>query len=145
MGLSFTKRRAQSIRSQYEIPCGKNVVRSDEPTYTVAQVARELGVSQKTVHTWLSSGLLVGKQAARFAPWRIMLDEKTRRRLTGGDAPEGWVGIEEAARRLGTSKQTVLSWVKQGKLDAVRVAKGGREGWQICVDSTTLAKQGSLL
>jgi len=144
-GLPFTKRRAQSIRSQYQIPCGKNVVRSGEPTYTAEEAARELGVSQKTVHTWLSSGLLVGQQAVPFAPWRITLDEKTRRRLTEGDTPKGWVGIEEAARRLGTSKQTVLSWVKQGKLDAVRVAKGGREGWRICVDSTTLAKQGSLL
>jgi len=75
------------------------------------------------------------------APWRIALDEGTRRRLAGEDAPTGWVGLAQAARRLGVSKQTISSWVKSGKLQAVRVACGRRKGWGICVKSTTSDKQ----
>jgi excisionase family DNA binding protein len=144
-GLPFNKRRVQSIRSQYGVPCGKKAVQSGEPEYNVQEAARQLSVSAETIYQWLASGLLVGRQAARGAPWRIVLDEQTRQRLAGEEAPEGWVGIKEAARRLGVSKQTVTSWVKQGKLQAVRVSRGRREGWRICVDSTGLERQQPLL
>jgi excisionase family DNA binding protein len=98
-------------------------------------------VSDKTVHAWLREGLLRGEQLMPSAPWRIVLDEDTRQRLAGADAPAGWVGIEQAARRLGVSKQTVSTWVKSGKLQALRVARGRRQGWRIRVDSTGLDKQ----
>jgi excisionase family DNA binding protein len=78
------------------------------------------------------------------APWRVLLDDETRRKLAGKNAPEGWVGLDEAARRLGVSKQSVATWVKAGKLQAVRVASGRRTGWRICVDSSDLEKQTSL-
>lgn len=141
--LPFNKRRVQSIRSQYGVPCGKMAAHSGEPVYNVQQAAQELGVSPQTVYQWLATGLLVGRQAARGAPWRIVLDEQTRQRLAG-EAPAGWVGIKEAAHRLGVSKQTVISWVKQGKLQSVRVSNGRRKAWRICVDSTGLEKQRSL-
>jgi excisionase family DNA binding protein len=67
------------------------------------------------------------------------------RKLAGKEAPAGWVGLVEAARRLGVSKQSVVTWVKAGKLKAVRVASGRRKGWRICVDSSSLAKQTSFL
>jgi excisionase family DNA binding protein len=71
--------------------------------------------------------------------------DETRRKLGGKDAPEGWVGLDEAARRLGLSKQSVATWVKTGKLQAVRVACGRRTAWRICVNSTGLEKQTSLI
>ena len=146
MGLSFTKRRVQSIRSQYGIPCATAVGDTDgAAVFTAEQAARELGVSSQTVHQWLSTGLLAGRQAAPGAPWRIVLDDQTRARLAGQNAPPGWVGLEQAARRLGVTKQTVSTWVKQRKLQAIRVTKGRRQGWRICVDSTGLAKQQPLL
>jgi len=144
-GLSFTKRRVQTIRSQYGIPRGITKDDTDGPLFTAEQAARQLGISSQTVHQWLSTGLLTGRQAAPGAPWRIVLDEQTRARLAGHHAPEGWVGLAEAARRLGVSKQTVSTWVKQRKLQAVRVTKGRRQGWRICVDSTGLDKQQPLL
>jgi len=145
-GFTFTKRRVQSVRSQYKIPCGTRS-RSDlqEPSYTAEEAAGELGVSSTTVHTWLREGLLRGRQVAPGAPWRIVLDQETRRRLAGEDAPEDWVGLEAAARRLGVSKQTVATWVKRGKLEAVRVRRGRRAGWRIRVDATGLEKQEQLL
>ena len=138
-GLTFTKQRVQSVRTQYQIPRGTG--HPDGPSFTAEQVAAELGVSSRTIHAWLREGLLRGEQLMPGAPWRIVLDDDTRRRLTGEDAPSGWVGLEQAARRLGVSKQTVSNWVKSGKLQTVRVSRGRRKGWRICVDSTGLEKQ----
>jgi len=143
-GLPFSQLRVRSVRLARGIRCGTGRGPSGEPLYTAEQAARELGVSSQTVHAWLRDGLLRGQQVAPSAPWRIALDEATRRRLAGQDAPEGWVGLEEAARRLGVSKQSVASWVKSGKLQAVRLARGRRKGWRICVDSTGLERQRSL-
>jgi len=143
-GLTFTKLRVQSVRQRNNIARGSCVRESGEQLYTAEEAARELDVSSQTIHHWLRSGLLPGKQATLGAPWRIALDEQARHRLAGSDAPEGWVGLEEAARRLGVCKQSVANWVNAGKLQAVRVARGRRKGWRICVDSTGLEKQLSL-
>ena len=143
-GLSFTKRRVQSVRRQYHIARRVMAQSPGEKMYTAEEAARELEVSSQTVHHWLRSGLLRGKQVAECAPWCIPLDEQTRHRLAGSDAPEGWVGLEEAARQLGVCKQSVVNWVNAGQLKAVRVARGRCKGWRICVDSTGLEKQLSL-
>jgi excisionase family DNA binding protein len=142
-GLTFTKLRVKSVRGQHQIPRGPERP-AGERFFTAEEAAVELGVSSQTVHRWLREGLLVGKQLMPGAPWRIALDDDTRRRLAGADAPAEWVGLEQAARRLGVSKQTVSSWVKSGRLRAVRVARGCREGWRICVDSTGFEKQMTL-
>ena len=144
-GLTFTKLRVQSIRACHHILSGATRPASDEPLYTAEKAARELGVSSQTIHQWLRAGLIRGQQPMAGAPWRIVLDDETRRKLAGADAPEGWVGLDQAARRLGVSKQTVATWVKTGKLNAVRVASGRRTAWRICVNSTGLEKQTSLL
>ena len=73
-----------------------------------------------------------------------MLTDEVRARLTGGDAPEGWVGLTEAARRLGVSKSQVAYWVKSGKLTAQRVTVGKRSCWRIDVESATCGKQAAL-
>src|SRR3984957_7686357 len=117
-GLTFTKRRVQSIRSCYDIPCGSTRSSPEEPLYTAEEAARELGVSSRTIHDWLRAGLIRGQQPMPGAPWRIVLDDETRRKLGGGSAPDGWGGLGEDARRLGVSKQSVITWVKAGKLKA---------------------------
>lgn len=143
-GLSFTKRHVQSIRAAHQIECPARRPTATEPTFTAEQAAHELGVSSTTIHQWLSAGLLRGRQIAPGAPWRIVIDQQSRDKLAGGQAPEGWVDLQEAAARLAVSKQTVITWVKQGKLKAVRVAHGRRSGWRICVDSEDLVRQRDL-
>jgi excisionase family DNA binding protein len=131
------------VRACHDIPCAPRPP-AGETVYTAEEAAREMGVSGKTIHEWIRAGLLRGEQLTEGAPWRIVLDEQTRRRLSGSEAPQGWVGIEEAAGRLGVSKQTVVTWVKQGKLQAMRATVGRRSGWKIQVESVDLAKQRSL-
>ena len=97
-----------------------------------------------TVHRWLREGVLAGEQAMPYAPWRILLPEDVRRRLAGRVAPEGWVGLDEAARRLGISKSLVAHRVKQGKLKAVRTTAGNRQCWRIEVPSTDCGNQPGL-
>lgn len=70
-----------------------------------------------------------------------MLTDELRRKLTAGEAPAGWVGLTEAARRLGLSKQRVAYLVKRSKLEAVRVRVGTRQYWKINVDSASCGKQ----
>ena len=147
LGRAFTKSSVSSLRHKNDIPaCPKKESREgrDGP-FTADEAARELGVSMHTVHRWLREGVLAGEQATPSAPWRILLTEDVRRRLAGGAAPEGWVGLDEAARRLGIGKSLVAHWVKQGKLKAVRTTVGKRQCWRIEVPSIDCGNQPSLL
>ena len=84
---------------------------------------------------------MLGEQATIGAPWRIYLADEVRRRLTTGDAPAGWVGLTEAARQLGLSKQHVAYLVRTGKLPAVRTTVGTTTCWRIDVSTATCGAQ----
>lgn len=146
LGLAFTKSSVSSLRHKNDIPVCTNKKSREgrDGPFTADEAARELGVSMHTVHRWLREGLLAGEQATPSAPWRILLTEDVRRRLGGGAAPEGWVGLDEAARRLGIGKSLVAHWVKQGKLKAVRTTVGKRQCWRIDVSSTDCGNQSGL-
>jgi len=147
LGKPFTKISVMSLRGKNRIPKCPNRQAKDpvEGPFTADEAAQELGVTMTTVHRWLREGLLAGEQVTPGAPWRILLTEEVRRRLAGGEAPEGWVGLTEAARRLGLTKSRVAYLVKTGKLNAVRATVGKRRCWRIDVSSTTYAKQQDLL
>ena len=67
------------------------------------------------------------------------------KRLAAKDAPQGWVPLSLAAKELGTSKQTVLNWVKSKKLQYLYVTKGKKKGLRINVNSANYRKQLPLL
>jgi excisionase family DNA binding protein len=73
-------------------------------------------------------------QVTPHAPWRIRVTDQLRGRVVA-NAPAGWVGLAEAAARLGRSRQTILQWVHSGKLQAVQVTSGKRKGLRIEVTS----------
>lgn len=147
LGLAFTKQSVTSMRGKNKIPSAPKRIARDESEgpFTLDEAARELGVNSHTVQCWLREGLLVGEQSVPGAPWRIVLTADVRRRLAGRDAPEGWVGLSEAARRLGLGKSQVAYLVKQGKLDAVRTRVGKRQCWPIDISSATCGRQANLL
>jgi excisionase family DNA binding protein len=146
-GLAFTKESVASLRGKNRIPIAPKPEPRDEREgpFTLDDAARELGVRPSTVQCWLKEGLLAGQQSVPGAPWRIVLTDEVRRRLSGGEAPAGWVGLSEAARRLGLGKSHVAYLVKQGKLRAVRTRVGPRYCWRIDVGSSTCAHQADLL
>jgi len=146
LGLAFTRSNVLSLRGKNRIPiCPTKKPRDErEGPFTADEAARELGVTASTVHHWLRLGMLAGEQATPRAPWRILLTDEIRRRLVGGNAPDGWVGLAEAARQLGVSKSLVAYWVKHGKLVAVRTKVGQRPCWRIDVSSATCARQNDL-
>lgn len=146
LGLAFTKSSVASLRHSNQIPaCPKRKPRDEhEGPFTADEAARELGVHGNTVRLWLREGLLAGDQAAPGAPWRIVLSAAVRRRLVGGNAPPGWVGLTEAAGRLGISKSLAAHWVNEGKLEAVRATVGKRQCWRINVPAGTCGRQEGL-
>jgi excisionase family DNA binding protein len=78
------------------------------------------------------------------APWRIVLTDEIRRKLSGGDAPEGWVSVGEAARRLGLSKSHVVYLIKAGRLEAMQITFRTRRCWRINLDSATCGRQAEM-
>ena len=130
-----------NLRYNYGIPRYKKPDKEQIKTYTAQQASQVLGVSVPTVHHWLNSGFIRGKQLTEGAPWEIFLTEEDIKRLTAQDAPAGWVPLPRAAEDLGVSQQTVLNWVKSGKLEYIYVTKGKKKGLRINVNSTTCRKQ----
>jgi hypothetical protein len=145
-GLAFTKEAVTSLRGKNHIPAAPKRPPADarEGPFTLDDAADALGVTAATVRRWLRDGLLAGQQAVPGAPWRIVLTDEVRRRLRGGEAPAGWVGLSEAARRLGLGKSHVAYLVNHGKLPAIRTKVGPRPRWRIGVSSATYGPQSNL-
>ena len=120
-GLRFTQSRVSSLRTHWKIPCFKpSGPPPDGEVVSIRQAAKALGVATSTIHRMLNDGFLAGDQVTPGAPWRIRLTEELRQRFVE-DAPQGYVAMQVATARLGVSRQTVLEWIKRGKLDAVTV------------------------
>ena len=145
-GIPFTQAAITSLRGKNHIPKCTKVIVTDplQGPFNAEQAAHELGVAMGTVHRWLREGILAGEQLTPGAPWRIVLTDEVRDRLAGTQAPEGWVGVTEAARRLGVSKPLVAYWVKSGKLTARRVTVGKRKCWRIDIESATCGRQNDI-
>jgi hypothetical protein len=146
LGRAFTRSSVMSLRGKHQIPmCPHPLAAGDhEGPFTAQQAARALGVTMSTVHRWLRDGILAGQQSTPGAPWRIVLTAEVRQRISTGTAPHGWVGLTEAARRLGMSKSLVAYLVKQGQLPAIRTTVGKRTCWRIDVASATCEGQTAL-
>jgi len=145
-GNTFTAVRVAQLRNKNDIAVHpyKRARDPKEGPFTADEAAAELGVCSSTIHSWLREGILPGRQLATGAPWRIVLTDELRRKLTGGEAPPGWVGLTDAAKWLGLPKQQVAYMVKRGKLDAVRVKVGARRCWRIDVNAASCGKQPGL-
>ena len=99
---------------------------------TAQEAGRRLGVSKFTIYRWLREGFITGEQLTPAAPWRIRLTQQLRD-LVRPDAPDGWLGLDQAAATLGVARQTVLHKVQRGELEAVHVTRGKRKGLRINV------------
>jgi len=138
--LTFTGAHVRSLRCNYQIPCYQDPTLKDGPTCTVEQTARLFHVSIPTVYSWLKLGLLSGKQITAGAPWFICVTDADRERITP-NAPPGWLSLKRAAAELGVSTQTILNWVKAGKVRSAYALRGRQSGLRIDVKSAPLRKQ----
>ena len=99
---------------------------------SISKAAAELGVGISTIYRWIADGFIPGEQAAAGAPWRIRLTSEIRAKVTG-QAPDGWLPLNQAAAAPGVARQTVLHKVQRGELAAVHVRHGRRSGLRIQV------------
>jgi excisionase family DNA binding protein len=96
----------------------------------IKQASSILGIAPSTIHRWLNDGFIAGEQVTPGAPWKIRLTDELFSRFVD-QTPEGYVTMQEATKRLGVTRQTVLQRVKNGELDAVHVTHGRRKGIRI--------------
>lgn len=141
-GLAFTKARVASLRVSRGIPAfvppaAGPVAPSDDDAVVVVSIIRAeqiLGVSKATLYRWLRDGFIAGEQLTPGGPWHLRITGELRRHVVP-EAPDGWLGLDEAAAALGVARQTVLHRVQRGELEAVHVNRGRRKGLRIKVSS----------
>ena len=136
-GLSWTKGRVKSLRDSrgipaYAPPITVTPVDENVTVLSITQAERALGISRVTLYRWLTDGFITGEQLMPHAPWRIVVDDDLRRKIVP-EVPDGWLRLDQAAKVLGVSRQTVLHKVQRGELQAVHVTQGKRKGLRIDV------------
>lgn len=130
-GDRFTANKIGNLRRYWKIPIfDSTVTPSEGELVTVQKAAQILSLAPSTLHRWLSDGFIAGEQITPGAPWRIRMTEELRARFVE-QAPQGYVPMLEAIKRLGVSRQTVLQRVKRGLLTAVHVRCGKQNGLRI--------------
>jgi DNA invertase Pin-like site-specific DNA recombinase len=138
-GLSFTQPRVASLRVSRGIPAYRPVdvtpEGDDALVVSFGRAEQLLGVSRVTLYRWLADGFISGEQLTPGGPWHIRITDELRQRIAP-DVPEGWVGLDQAAKVLKVARQTVLQKVQRGELQAVHVSRGKRKGLRINVRST---------
>ena len=137
-GLPFRKAHVRALRAYHGIPGyqppPENVTPGcqDAAVVSIAEAARQLGVSSATIYRWLRDGFVTGEQLTPGAPWQIRIDQQLRDRVRP-QAPDGWLPLGQAATRLGVARQTVLNKVQRGELNAIYLTRGRRKGLRIQV------------
>jgi DNA invertase Pin-like site-specific DNA recombinase len=136
-GLSFSQRRVQHLRVANGIPAHTPplTVTPDEENGEVLSITaaeKKLGVSRATLYRWVADGFITGEQLTPEGPWHIRVTDELRSRIVP-EVPEGWLGLDQAAKALGVARQTVLHKVQRGELEAVHVNRGKRKGLRINV------------
>jgi DNA invertase Pin-like site-specific DNA recombinase len=97
---------------------------------TIKQAAATLDVATSTIHRWLNDGIIAGEQLTPGAPWQIRLTDDLRARIAE-EAPDGYLTMYQAMRRLGVSRQTVWQRVKRGDIEAIHVRRGRKKGLRL--------------
>ena len=137
-GLPFTRARVAILRAGHDIPVYQLPIPDVGPdcddvvVVTITAAEQILGVARTTLYRWIRDGFVTAEQITPGAPWRIRIDQPLRDRIRD-EAPEGWLGLDEAATALGVARQTVLHKVQRGELQAVHVNRGRRKGLRIQV------------
>jgi hypothetical protein len=142
-GLAFTKTRVGGVRASHDIPAFTATPdeRSEANTIIVSVKAASeiLNVANKTIYRWIQEGFITGEQLTAGGPWHIRIDDAMKAKVVG-DAPEGWLSLDEAAQALVVARQTVLDRIRRGELEAVHVNRGRRRGLAINVTAPVAAK-----
>lgn len=136
--LPFTQTRVKSLRNSRGIPKYQppavTSAGDDAAVVSITKAERVLGVSRVTLYRWMHDGFIDGEQLTPGGPWHIRITDELRSRIVP-DVPNGWVGLEQAAKALGVARQTVLHKVQRGELEAVHVNQGRRKGLRINVNA----------
>lgn len=120
-GVPFTSSHVRGLRRRHGIPPHQpSAETATAETATMMDAAKLFGVVPSTIWRWIKEGFVVGEQITPGAPWRIRITDDIRARVVDR-APEGYVHMTEAIRRLGGTRMAVMQQVKEGQLEACYV------------------------
>jgi excisionase family DNA binding protein len=137
-GLPFRKAHVRELRAYHSIPgCQpppENVTHGcqEAAVVSIAQAARQLGVSSATIYRWLRDGFIAGEQLTPGAPWQIRVDQQLRD-MVRPQAPDGWLPLSQAATRPGvefprpgvTGRHCAASWLRSRRSDLTSSRSAG--------------------
>jgi len=136
-GHRFETNRVGNLRRYWGIPCfePKPDMEKDQDAdhgtiMTIKGAATVLGVAPSTLHRWLNVGIIQGEQLTPGAPWRIRVTKELIARFSD-KAEDGFLTMQEATRKLGVTRQTLLQRVKRGEIEARHITKGRQKGIRI--------------
>ena len=129
--MRFDANRVGNLRRHWNIPCFVPSKESpDGELLSIKQAAFKLNIAPSTLHRWLNDGFIAGEQVTPGAPWQIRLTDKIEQ-LFVDETPAHYATMQEATRRLGVTRQTVLQRVKRGELEVIHVRRGRQKGIKI--------------
>ena len=97
---------------------------------TIVEAAEQLKLPAPTLHRWITEGFLDAEQLTPGAPGRIRLTEHVRA-LFVDQAPDGWLAMLEATLAHKLNRETIMTSIKSGYLQAVYVRTGRRKGLRV--------------
>ena len=136
-GLEFTAKRVAALRWAHGIAaCRLPAPAAGEQLRSVADAARELGVSVSSLYRWIEQGFVPAEQAGPGEPLQVRLDAAARARFRD-TVPDGFVPVAAALRQLGVSRQTLWEWIRAQSVAALRIPRGPEKGLYVKLERSS--------
>ncbi|MCI0658475.1 MAG: recombinase family protein [Acidobacteria bacterium] len=126
-GLPFTVERVSQLRRFHRIRSRWAEVQG---LRTIADVAREMGVTSPTVRRWIREGLLTAERRARTIVWVRLTPDDIKRVRETWDVEDEW-SVPRVAAHLKVGPTTVYRWLSRGAIRGRRIRVGCKRRWVI--------------
>jgi len=94
------------------------------PILYIREVAVSLSVHRDTIRNWLKRGALKGRQFFHGSGPIHIWEDEIKRVLVGYEPAVHYLRVSAAAQQLGIHRKTLLRWIEEERLDALKLPGG---------------------